>query len=166
MDNDLKIRLKEKMKAEKISFPRLAAALGIPKDRMYKWFQQDSKPKHEDVILIEKYLSGGMDKVPHETGILEESGAQYEQVRTSVLEESILNLTRTADTLTRSTEKAQDNIAKVLENQERLILLMEKQFSSSQSDTRKAGKRDQANLEEQAFEDVDLKGTKAKAGKR
>jgi len=51
----------------KISVPQLARLLKIPKDRIYKWEQGTSEPKHEDRLLLEKWLSGKMEDVPQGT---------------------------------------------------------------------------------------------------
>jgi predicted transcriptional regulator len=56
MDKDLKIILMEILKAKGISVPRFANAIGIPKDRIYKWYQQGSSPKPEDALKIEDWI--------------------------------------------------------------------------------------------------------------
>jgi predicted DNA-binding transcriptional regulator AlpA len=65
----LKDRLIEAMKKRSVRFPALAKQTGIPKDRMYKWFNENTNPKLEDAVILEKWISGEVEKVPRETQV-------------------------------------------------------------------------------------------------
>lgn len=56
MEKRLLDRLKEAMKARKISTPKLAEQLDIPKDRIYAWYRDNTTPKSEDQTKLEKWL--------------------------------------------------------------------------------------------------------------
>jgi transcriptional regulator with XRE-family HTH domain len=58
-DKPLKDRLKEEMKRRGVKMPQLEKETGIPKDRMYKWFQSDNVPKYEDAIILENWMQSG-----------------------------------------------------------------------------------------------------------
>lgn len=58
MEKPLKERLKGKMKERGIKIPALSTQTGIPKDRIYAWYRDDSVPKAEDQVILEKWLSG------------------------------------------------------------------------------------------------------------
>lgn len=57
-DKPLKDRIKDEMKRRGVKVPQLEKETGIPKDRMYKWFQTDNIPKYEDAIILEKWIKG------------------------------------------------------------------------------------------------------------
>ena len=65
VQNKLIYRLLETLKRERISVPIFSIETGIPKDRVYKWKQQDTNPKSEDEKVILAWLDK-MDIVPHE----------------------------------------------------------------------------------------------------
>lgn len=54
---DLKGRLKIAMNERDIKVPRLAQLIGIPKDRIYAWYRDNTAPKGEDTQKIEKWLN-------------------------------------------------------------------------------------------------------------
>jgi hypothetical protein len=56
--NPLVTKLFEELKKRKVSVPKFATISGIDKDRIYKWKQQGTNPKHDDVVLINNWLSG------------------------------------------------------------------------------------------------------------
>lgn len=58
MDKSLKERLLEITKSKGISIPKLAERVKIPKDRIYKWYQQGTNIKPADAIVIEKWING------------------------------------------------------------------------------------------------------------
>jgi predicted transcriptional regulator len=58
MQKDLKNKLLDVMKSRGVKIPAFSKQTGIPKDRIYKWFQQGTHPKAEDYMLIEKWLNG------------------------------------------------------------------------------------------------------------
>lgn len=56
MDKDLKTILKEKMGERRMSTPRLGKRLGIPPDRIYAWYRDDTNPKGPDSLTIKKWV--------------------------------------------------------------------------------------------------------------
>jgi hypothetical protein len=56
MDKTLKEILLEVMKARGVKVPALSTQTNIPKDRIYKWFQQGSTPSPEDSMILEKWI--------------------------------------------------------------------------------------------------------------
>lgn len=56
MDKDLKTILKEKMRQRRMSTPRLGKRLGIPPDRIYAWYRDDTNPKGPDSLTIQKWI--------------------------------------------------------------------------------------------------------------
>lgn len=58
MSKPLKIRLKEKMDARKVKIPALSVQTGIPKDRIYAWYRDNSSPKADDQEKLEKWING------------------------------------------------------------------------------------------------------------
>jgi len=67
MGETLVYQLSVEMKRRNVKTPKLAKTLSIPKDRIYKWFQEGTNPKEEDAVKIRKWLSGELEKVPRET---------------------------------------------------------------------------------------------------
>lgn len=61
MERDIIQELSKAMKARGIKVPALSEKLDIPKDRIYKWFQQGTKPKEEDSVKLWKWINGGND---------------------------------------------------------------------------------------------------------
>ncbi|MBS1915713.1 MAG: hypothetical protein JST87_05510 [Bacteroidetes bacterium] len=58
MDKPLKDILKEVMKERNIRVPKLSELTGIPKDRIYAWYRDDTNPKSEDSEILLKWISG------------------------------------------------------------------------------------------------------------
>lgn len=58
MEKDILKELEKELKERHISIPVLSVKLGIPKDRMYKWYQQGTKPKVEDAAKIWDWING------------------------------------------------------------------------------------------------------------
>lgn len=58
MPNSIKARLKEEMKARGVKTPALSSQTGIPKDRIYGWYRDNTTPKAEDQVILEKWLAG------------------------------------------------------------------------------------------------------------
>lgn len=56
-DNKLIVKLVETMKERNVKVPQLAKATGIPKDRIYKWFQEGNNPKAEDERKISAWIN-------------------------------------------------------------------------------------------------------------
>jgi len=79
MGETLVYQLSVEMKRRNVKTPKLAKTLSIPKDRIYKWFQEGTNPKEEDAVKIRKWLSGELEKVPRETNDykLEDGGEFY-----------------------------------------------------------------------------------------
>lgn len=57
LSKDLKIRLKEAMAKRGIKVPALSDQTGIPKDRVYAWYRDNTSPKTEDAIILENWLN-------------------------------------------------------------------------------------------------------------
>lgn len=55
--------LYKELKNRRLSVPEFEELTGIPKDRVYKWKQQGSRPKPDDEKIIHDFLN----KVPRET---------------------------------------------------------------------------------------------------
>lgn len=56
--NPLVDKLLSEMKHRKVKVPQFAEESGIPKDRVYKWKQEGTNPKSEDVELINNWING------------------------------------------------------------------------------------------------------------
>jgi hypothetical protein len=67
LSNTLVDKLKKHMRERNIKVPQLQMETGLPRDRVYKWFKNNPKIKHEDAEIIEKWISGTMEDVPMET---------------------------------------------------------------------------------------------------
>lgn len=52
-----KQRLREEMARRKVKVPALEKATGIPKDRIYAWYRDNTNPKTEDQIILERWLN-------------------------------------------------------------------------------------------------------------
>lgn len=64
--NPLVAKLYEALKKRKVSVPKLAAATGIDKDRIYKWKQEGTKPKADDAAIINRWIdTGAVEKSPN-----------------------------------------------------------------------------------------------------
>lgn len=61
MNKDLKAILLGVMKSKGINIPKFSKETGIPKDRVYKWYQQGTNPKPEDALLVEKWINDNAD---------------------------------------------------------------------------------------------------------
>lgn len=61
----LKVRLKDEMNKRGVKVPALSIQTGIPKDRIYAWYRDDTNPKNEDRVILEKWMSGnGYEETP------------------------------------------------------------------------------------------------------
>lgn len=66
--NSLIVRLKEELKKRNVKVPAFEDQTGIPRDRVYKWLKRDTgKIGNQDATIIENWIIGKMDNVPHET---------------------------------------------------------------------------------------------------
>ena len=75
MDKSLKEKVSEEMKRRGVKVPRLSKETGIPKDRIYKWYQQGSNPKPEDSITLEKWIIDSQMK--RQQNMLNEDEGEY-----------------------------------------------------------------------------------------
>lgn len=62
MDNELKTRLKDEMERRGIKVPAVADQLGIPRDRIYAWYRDNTEPKSGDARKIEKWLAPSINE--------------------------------------------------------------------------------------------------------
>lgn len=92
MDKNVLGELEKAMRERHIKMPALSAKLGIPKDRMYKWYQQGTAPKAEDAAKIWDWINGVFSK-----SVVEEEREEY-------------NNSSRIDTLLRIIEKQQETI--------------------------------------------------------
>jgi transcriptional regulator with XRE-family HTH domain len=60
-------RLRLYRKENKLSMADISAATGLPEARLYKWEKGTTPSSYEDVKIMENYLSGKLENVPHET---------------------------------------------------------------------------------------------------
>lgn len=98
-DNPLINKLSEKLKERKVSKAQFALDTGIPKDRIYKWFQEGNNPKAEDIAKINAWIN--MEKIPHSDirdGIIVEFSADREKLLRE-LQKDIIRLTARVDIL-------------------------------------------------------------------
>jgi transcriptional regulator with XRE-family HTH domain len=65
MGKELKDRLKEAMEAKKIGIQEVARQTKIGADRMYKWYKENTNPKHDDAKKLEEWLIG-LEESPNE----------------------------------------------------------------------------------------------------
>jgi hypothetical protein len=76
--NSLVVTLFDALKKKKISVPKFSDEADIPKDRIYKWKQQGTSPKAEDVIKVNKWLKkNGVDINPQDENLLNEPEINY-----------------------------------------------------------------------------------------
>lgn len=69
MTKDIKTRVQQRMKDLDISVLELERQTNIKSARIYKWYKEGTNPKHEDSVILEKWLeeTKNLEKVPHET---------------------------------------------------------------------------------------------------
>jgi predicted DNA-binding transcriptional regulator AlpA len=58
-----------------IKIPAIAVKLGIPKERIYKWYQEGTKPKAGDAAKIWKWING--EKEENEENMVSEPQEPY-----------------------------------------------------------------------------------------
>jgi transcriptional regulator with XRE-family HTH domain len=109
-DKPLKDKVKEEMKKRKVSVLELSKETGIPSPRIYKWYQEGTNPKADDVVLLSKWLSGNLEKP-----LMVEEG---ESIYKPSMEVALLNLSE-------STNKLSDSNLINAKNIERLITILE-----------------------------------------
>lgn len=71
------------MEARHIKIPTLAEQLAIPKDRIYKWYQQGTKPKASDAMKVWDWINGEI------SNIVEEPQADYKTKYIELLERTL-----------------------------------------------------------------------------
>lgn len=59
-------RLQNKISEDRLSVLKISKETGIPAYRIYKWLDGKANPKHEDVQILEKWLSKGVEKLTKE----------------------------------------------------------------------------------------------------
>jgi hypothetical protein len=70
-------RVNDKILKESISVLKLSKDTGIPAYRIYKWIDGKGNPKAADSAILEKWLSGNLDKVPHSSVIFDQNDPAY-----------------------------------------------------------------------------------------
>lgn len=53
-----KEKLRDEMNRRKVKVPALEKATGIPRDRIYAWYRDNTNPKREDQDILERWLNG------------------------------------------------------------------------------------------------------------
>jgi len=61
--SDIKTRLQKALKNKGLSISQFAKKVGIPQDRIYKWYQQGTQPKPDDLLILENWLKNLDDLV-------------------------------------------------------------------------------------------------------
>lgn len=120
MSKDIITVLQSTMEARKIKVPKLASLLDIPKDRIYKWFQEGTKPKEADSVKLWEWINGGIsDSMVNEPEMMYRTRTDHEKY-VALLEST-----------NRTLEKAiQLSLNAVLENQ----LLMKARMNATAED--------------------------------
>jgi len=103
VDKNILAELTTAMKTRHIKVPALADRLDIPRDRIYKWYQQGTKPKEEDAVKIWNWINGEM------MHSVKEDEAPYE------------NLSSYLKTIIKSQEETLRNQEEVLKSQQETI---------------------------------------------
>lgn len=57
----------DEIRAKGVSVLKISKETGIPANRMYKWYEGKGSPKHEDVLILRKWLGQKVEEVPHGT---------------------------------------------------------------------------------------------------
>lgn len=104
MSKDLKTILKEKLDERGIKIPKLAQLTGIPKDRIYAWYRDNTNPKSKDEELIIKWINGETFTFPK----IQDASAKSE-------------VTLEVDELLKIVRDANDKVQKTLEEQNQFL---------------------------------------------
>lgn len=104
MSKDLKTILKEKLDERGIKIPKLAKMTGIPKDRIYAWYRDNTNPKSKDEEVITKWINGETFTLPKF-----QDGSFKSEVTLEV------------DTLLKIVRDANDKVQKTLEEQNQFL---------------------------------------------
>lgn len=133
-ENTLTGRLKAELKKRKMSVPEFQEETGIPKDRVYKWLKRDTdKIGHEDANIIEKWINGQLDNVPH--GTLKNTGNQVTDQSLNNLTESNRVLAEANKTLAEANKTLAEANHVISKNHDELIQLTKMIVSSSSKQT-------------------------------
>lgn len=60
-------RIRDEIAKRGVSVLKVSNETGISAYKIYKWLGGKAKPKHEDTVILEKWLRNKLEKVPRET---------------------------------------------------------------------------------------------------
>ena len=86
MEKDILKELEKMMEERHIKVPALSKQVGIPKDRIYKWYQQGTKVKVADATKIWDWINGKKDD---NNFSLSEDAADYKTKYIELLERTL-----------------------------------------------------------------------------
>lgn len=149
-------QIRSKRKGLKMSVEQLADLLRVKPDNLYKW-EKGTKPNNaEDYLKIENWLSGKMENVPEKP---------ESETKTPTMESLVRSIELNAQSRLEDIE-----VRKIeAKNMERLIALLEKNFSSGKHETIPVVDRpNNRQTAGQAFQDLeeDKAEEQAKKGKQ
>jgi transcriptional regulator with XRE-family HTH domain len=109
MDKPLKVKLKEELKKRGLKIPALADQTGIPKDRIYAWYRDDTNPKAEDAVLLEEWIKGGTS-LKNGENFNSKQGIEPEIAITATTQQQLIGA---IERLTRNNERLLDTNEKI-----------------------------------------------------
>ncbi len=114
MRNSIKDRLKDVMQERGIKVPALSSQTGIPKDRIYAWYRDNTEPKAEDRERLLKWMGEEIEKsLQNKTPTINELSAWIEVLK-DVAAETISATSGESVTVVRMRlEKAKDEVLKL-----------------------------------------------------
>lgn len=123
--NTLKDRVKEALERRGVKIPALAKQSGIPKDRIYAWYRDNTDPKMKDVERLENWLSEEKPSNIEGNGVVVE-----EKIQPTLLESLVSKLITLSDTtnhlLQEQKKQVVDKIEKIDFNLNAVSALSEK----------------------------------------
>lgn len=120
MSKELKNILLDIMKRKGIKIPKLSKEIGIPKDRIYKWYQEGTNPKPEDALTLEKWINDNKgDFIATDGSKLIIGEAKFpnneKDTKIAALESELIKM---------KLDKLETNLNEVLSNQKVMMALM------------------------------------------
>jgi hypothetical protein len=112
-DNSLKIRLKEALEQRGVKVPTLSKHTGIPKDRIYAWYRDNTDPKMNDAEKLEKWLN---EEKPSEN----EGNGQVEEMK-ALQSTDNLTLLRILDNLSAAHREISESNNKLADNEKAIL---------------------------------------------
>lgn len=125
MERSIKDILKDEMKKRKVKTPELSEVTKIPKDRIYAWYRDNTNPKAEDQIILEKWINN--EEIPNDD---EENNNLEENKKDHRIDDLIRIADKNADAVVLSA-KSLDRLTAMLESRSSFDL--EKSVSNLQN---------------------------------